>query len=278
MSGYVNNALTNLPFHNIIGGPLEAAIKAQAMAANTTVEFIKAVGFKPLKKKNADGKVELKDGNEVIDPDKDDPSIVGNNDSEIGDIRYVNFSYAKKNLDGSKAEGFMKVPILTIVPIPMLRIEEMTIDFNTKITESKEYDYERRSNNASYNYRGRGFWYGGALSVSMSRRSSKAKSSSDSDMESTLAVHVRAVGEAMPAGLSKMLGILEANLIDDHHDANTPKEIPMWEATQTYKANDVVHYEIEEGGEKVMNRYVCVNDGKNQIPSPSNPKWTLSSN
>ena len=51
MSGYVNNALTNLPFHNIIGGPLEAAIKAQAMAANTTVEFIKAVGFKPLKKK-----------------------------------------------------------------------------------------------------------------------------------------------------------------------------------------------------------------------------------
>ena len=53
MSGYVNNALTNLPFHNIIGGPLEAAIKAQAMAANTTVEFIKAVGFKPLKSKNA---------------------------------------------------------------------------------------------------------------------------------------------------------------------------------------------------------------------------------
>ena len=81
----------------------------------------------------------------------------------------------------------MKVPILTIVPIPMLRIEEMTIDFTTKITESKEYDYENRSNSASYNYRGRGFWYGGAVSVSMSRRSSKAKSSSDSDMESTLA-------------------------------------------------------------------------------------------
>ena len=269
MSGYVNNALTNLPFHNIIGGPLEAAIKAQAMAANTTVEFIKAVGFKPLKKKDAGG-------NEVIDLDKDDPSIVGNNDSEIGDIRYVNFAYAKKNLDGSKAEGFMKVPILTIVPIPMLRIEEMTIDFATKITESKEYDYENRSNRSSYNYRRRGFWYGGAVSVSMSS-SSKAKSSSDSDMKSTLVVHVRAVGEAMPAGLSKMLGILEANLIDDHHDANTPKEIPMWEATQTYKANDVVHYEIEEGGEKVMNRYVCVNGGKNQIPSNLD-KWKLSGN
>ena len=43
--------------------------------------------------------------------------------------------------------------------------------------------------------------------------------------------------------------------------------------------NDVVHYEIEEGGETVMNRYVCVNNGKNQIPSPSNPdKWKLSSN
>ena len=31
--------------------------------------------------------------NEVI-PDKDDPSIVGNNDSDIGDIRYVNFCYS----------------------------------------------------------------------------------------------------------------------------------------------------------------------------------------
>ena len=132
MSGYVNNALTNLPFHNIIGGPLEAAIKAQAMAANTTVEFIKAVGFKPVTK------------NGQIDPDKDDSSIVGDEDSEIGNIRYINFSYAKKNLDGSKAEGYMKVPILSIVPIPMLRIEEMTIDFATKITESEQNVMEVR--------------------------------------------------------------------------------------------------------------------------------------
>ena len=104
MGSRTTNVLNNIPFHNIIGGPLEAAIKAQAMAANTTVEFIKAVGFKPVTK------------NGQIDPDKDDSSIVGDEDSEIGNIRYINFSYAKKNLDGSKAEGYMKVPILSIVP------------------------------------------------------------------------------------------------------------------------------------------------------------------
>ena len=133
MGSRTTNVLNNIPFHNIIGGPLEAAIKAQAMAANTTVEFIKAVGFKPVTK------------NGQIDPDKDDSSIVGDEDSEIGNIRYINFSYAKKNLDGSKAEGYMKVPILSIVPIPMLRIEEMTIDFATKITESEQNDHGSES-------------------------------------------------------------------------------------------------------------------------------------
>ena len=39
------NALVGLPFENIIGSPLDAAIKAQAMSANTTIAFIKEVGF-----------------------------------------------------------------------------------------------------------------------------------------------------------------------------------------------------------------------------------------
>ena len=48
MSNRTVSTLIHLPFYNIIGGPLEAAIKAQAMSANTTVDFIKAVGFKPV--------------------------------------------------------------------------------------------------------------------------------------------------------------------------------------------------------------------------------------
>ena len=37
--------LQSLPFKNIIGGPLTAAIDAQALAAETTVRFIERIGF-----------------------------------------------------------------------------------------------------------------------------------------------------------------------------------------------------------------------------------------
>ena len=202
---------------------MEAAIKAQAMAANTTVEFIKAVGFKPVTK------------NGQIDPDKDDSSIVGDEDSEIGNIRYINFSYAKKNLDGSKAEGYMKVPILSIVPIPMLRIEEMTIDFATKITESEQNDHgsesasKRNQSNSSkkgvsYSTRNFRFWNRATFRGSVTQHSkSKSQHSSKLSMDTSIDIHVRAVGDELPAGLGKILGILEANMIDDHKDEGTPE-------------------------------------------------------
>ena len=42
-----------LPFGNIIGGPLVAAVEAQAKAARSTVEFIQSVAFAPLPEDNS---------------------------------------------------------------------------------------------------------------------------------------------------------------------------------------------------------------------------------
>jgi hypothetical protein len=42
---YVNNTLKNVPFENIIGGPLKAAINAQSIAARSTVDFIQQGRF-----------------------------------------------------------------------------------------------------------------------------------------------------------------------------------------------------------------------------------------
>jgi len=40
--------LSKLPFDSLIGGPLDAAIKAQATAAKTTVDFIHDVGLQKI--------------------------------------------------------------------------------------------------------------------------------------------------------------------------------------------------------------------------------------
>ena len=43
----VTRTLRSLPFGRIIGGPMTAAIEAQALAARSTIDFIKSVGFIP---------------------------------------------------------------------------------------------------------------------------------------------------------------------------------------------------------------------------------------
>jgi len=41
----IGDELSSLNFESMIGGPLNAVIKAQAQSAVTSVDFIKAVGF-----------------------------------------------------------------------------------------------------------------------------------------------------------------------------------------------------------------------------------------
>jgi hypothetical protein len=121
--------LNSLDFSVYIGGPLQAAVDAQHAASISQVNFIKEVGFVP----NAD------------------PNLPS-------DLRYVTFSYSKsvpnphfgKTAAQLTAEGLLattnvadqfitaevniKVPFLTMLTIPALRIDEVNIDFNAKLT------------------------------------------------------------------------------------------------------------------------------------------------
>ena len=127
---YANRTLRSLPFGRIISGPMVAAIQAQALAAQSTVNFIKEVGFKRTDANAAAG--------ETADAAGD-----------IGEIRNVTFKFKRKTSDGSSASGTtsgageevveLTVPLLTIVPIPYIRIDEMTIQFTANITEQQEF-------------------------------------------------------------------------------------------------------------------------------------------
>src|SRR2546423_681474 len=66
--------LATLDFGNLIGGPLVAVITAQALAARSTADFVKTVGFYPAGQKDAQ------------DPNKD----IG------GTPVYVDFKYPKE--------------------------------------------------------------------------------------------------------------------------------------------------------------------------------------
>jgi hypothetical protein len=173
--------LNNIDFGKMIGGPLNAAIQAQAASAITTVNFIKEVGFKP----------------SDADPDK-------------LELVMVDFSHTVKDIkaDGTAdiKERFIKVPFIAMLPIPSIRIETVDIDFNCKLNSVETTDVSTKLGvNVSVG--------GGFGPVKFKVSSSVQRQSSYGlkvQKEYTLNVKVKASQDEMPAGLEKILNMLAA--------------------------------------------------------------------
>jgi len=191
--------LRQIPFAHLIGAPLKAAIEAQALAAQSTVEFMHKVGFKQ----------PLRGGNDLLFTDT-------TQDADAGELRNVTFSYSKTDENDTEQSFDLTVPLLSITPIPYIRIDEMTIDFKAKLT-----DAIKKNTNTSFQLNAS---VGGSYSAFFSpvkldfRVSSTFKTNSSTQAsqkrEYTMDIHVRAVQDEMPAGLSKMLDILEDAIKD----------------------------------------------------------------
>lgn len=288
--------LSSIDFGSMIGGPLNAVIKAQADAALSTVNFIKSVGFKA--------------------GDSDDPE-----DTNTSDPIYVSFKYPKEvapyqpavpptitslnlisggtgyaddpppkvtiadpptggttataiaavtagvvsltltdpgsgyisapgvTIDPAPAGGTdasadttwvgvqpavpaqiqemkIEVPILTLLPIPFIRVDEITIDFHAKINSM---EYQRVDTNLKFDARlqVKQRWPGGSakLNAGLSYQKKTAQGSTV-DRTFSLDIHVRAVQDEMPAGMEKILGILEDAMRAQPVSAPQPALVP----------------------------------------------------
>lgn len=119
----------------------------------------------------------------------------------------------------------IEVPILTIVPIPYLRIEEMTLDFNAKIN-SMEYQSTSSEFNIAGSLEIKQRWPSGSAKLNVSA-SYQRKTNQGSTVERTysLAIHVRAVQDELPAGMERVLGILEESVRSQPSAAPAPAHV-----------------------------------------------------
>ncbi|AZJ33375.1 MULTISPECIES: DUF2589 domain-containing protein [Tenacibaculum] len=186
--------LNSLDFNVYVGGPLQAAIQAQTAASMATVNFIKEVGFEK--------------SNDPANPDS---------------LRYVDFQYEKsvpnpdydpdKAVDANnpkfiKSEIEIKVPFLTMLTIPSIRIDEVNIDFNARLssTETSNVSSEfAASAELGINYKIVNF----KASASYKRNTSQGVKV---DKTYNLGVKVRAVNDELPEGLSRILNMLEDSI------------------------------------------------------------------
>lgn len=273
--------LSSINFGSIIGGALNAVVNAQKESAETTVSFVKRVGFMP-------GKIDPKTGREVgvgepinvafaydkevspahisttreyqvkveqggsgfTDPSNivlkiDGNEISGNVTLKDGAIESVTLNAnppenttEKSEItvegDGKDAKLILKVieagravpalyqkmkievPILTMMPIPFIKIDYTDIEFNVKInsvanTSSSENSNTDIKSDTTVGYKGWGINASTTLNASFSNQ--KASSSSEEvKKDYSLNIKVHAVQDDMPAGMAKILDILEENI------------------------------------------------------------------
>ena len=208
--------LSSLDFESMIGGPLIAVINAQAQAAISTVNFIKQVGFKKTAVEEAAG-----------------------GDTNTEEPIYVTFKYPKElspyqpaipASPGDPAAGVpataevpavpavyedqkLEVPILTMLPIPFIRVDLATIDFNAKINQV-EYRKTDTSLKVDSSVEASAGWLWGSAKLKVAASFQRTTQQGNTvDRTYSMAVHVKAVQAEMHAGLEKLLGILEGAIV-----------------------------------------------------------------
>lgn len=173
----VAQQFAGLDMGQLIGGPLTAVADASTLLANSTANFINDVGF-----------------------DRD------------GRLRTVTFAYQKRSLneDGTSNLDEMKVdvPMLAIVPIPNIQVDEVNILFDMEVKQSES---SRQSTDMGASLSGS--LRIGPVRVSISGSvSSHKENTRSSDNSAKYHVDVRATNHGTPEGLARVLDMMAANV------------------------------------------------------------------
>jgi len=178
--------LGSIDFATIIGGPLDACVKAQSNATISTVSFINEVGFETdtsgTKKLRM---AEFKYKKNVPNPEYD-PANPGTTSPTIQQDSEIN------------------VPFIALLNVPSFRIESCEVDFNVKLNSTYTKNV---SSEFGINAGASGGWGPVKFKVDVSYKRSSS-TGIKVEKEYSLGVKVRATNDEMPAGLEKVLGLL----------------------------------------------------------------------
>ncbi len=145
------------------------------------------------------------------------PSVALSGGGGTGATATANFQQATAAVPAQFAEMKLEVPILTMLPIPFIRIEETTIDFNAKINSIEETKTDSSFKiNSSLEVAGKYPPLFSAVSAKLKVSTAYQKNTSSGskvDRTYSMSVHIRAVQDEMPAGTERILGILEDAII-----------------------------------------------------------------
>jgi len=192
----ISDQFRGLPMGDLVGAPLIAACDAQIRLAQATAEFISKVGFEE-GEGGAPGKTRTSD---------------------------FSFSRPVQDATGNWTEETvgLKVPLLSIVKVPTLAVENVDITFDMEVKASTN-DKSSLDIGAKVDASWGGF--GAKVSVQGSVASHK-ENTRTSDNSAKYHVNVQARDAGMPEGLARVMDILQTAVVATTAKAPSPTPPP----------------------------------------------------
>ena len=206
--------LSSIDFASMLGGPLLAVVNAQAQAAMSRVNFIKEVGFKkPAAEEAAGGDTSTMEPIYVTFKYPKSwpyqprvaaiPAVPAGPTDQYGatnpaavpsvpEVAAVPAVYETQKL---------QVPILTMLPIPFIRIDLTTIDFNAKINS---VEYQKTDTNLKIDaaLEAKAGWLWGSAKLNVATPFQRTTPQGNTvDRTYSMVVHIKAVQDEIPAGM-----------------------------------------------------------------------------
>ena len=193
--GQVSSVIKEIPFGSLIGGPLSACINAQAEAAQVALDYVREAS---MKKESSLGK------------DKLEPET-------------ISFTFV---VGGEKR--MMVVPLLTILPVPFIRIEYVDLSFTADITACTAVKEQTQTKIGAKTETGTGTEAGTGTETTTTTpepqtqllarytapsRETEGEAVSEIQAENLIAVDIHAVMSEMPSGMAKLLEVFNTQLI-----------------------------------------------------------------
>jgi len=172
-----------LPIEYLIAAPLEAIVRAQAMSARTTAEFVGEVGF---------------------ETDKDG----------VSRARMVDFEYSHPRADADNPGNMIdtqvkvRVPVLSLMSIPSVTIDEASVELQVRVTGHQPVEATRPTTAVPTNKRvfeGIGSL---PLQVNRLRMVGAVTAPKLAEQTSSLKISIKLKQSPTPEGLSQILSLL----------------------------------------------------------------------
>ena len=179
--------LNSIPYDQVLFQPLQAMISAQTAACQSALDFILSVGFET-------------------------------DDSGVKKATYAEFIFEETGPDGIVSERKIKVPMLTIVPLPSVGLQEGTVNFSVEISQSASV-----SDNVSAGGEGTGKIGWGPFSLSVSAKASYSRDSArKTDTRARQEVSVKVAPMEQPEGMQQVMEILREAALGAGNSGSTP--------------------------------------------------------